>query len=167
MTLKRELSFKGKLDESSPTKQSYQGKISKSPMMQEKYGNASQYIQNTEEIILPLEFNDSDLDLQSILGKYFPRNSYFIPEYPGKDQNYYEAILCETQSAQIFHTKNREELGFTKLLIQKVMHLEDWDKASNPYVAKTLYSATCLIKNITIGTIRRHGKRYYLYKIAR
>lgn len=70
-----------------------------------------------EEIILPLEFNDSDLDLQNILGKYFPKGSYLIPEYPGKDQNYYKAILCETQSAQIFHTKNKEELGFTELLI--------------------------------------------------
>jgi hypothetical protein len=52
-----------------------------------------------KEIILPLEFNDSDLDLQNILGKYFSKGSYLIPEYPGKDQNYYEAILYETQSA--------------------------------------------------------------------
>jgi hypothetical protein len=80
------------------------------------------------------------------LGKYFPKDPYFIPEYPGKDQIYYEAILCETQSALIFHTRNGEELGFTKMLIQKVIHLEDWDRASNPYVAKTLYSATCLNK---------------------
>jgi hypothetical protein len=33
------------------------------------------------------------------------------------------------------------------MLIQKVIHLEDWDRASNPYVAKTLYSATCLNKS--------------------
>ena len=45
------------------------------------------------------------------MGKYFPQQ-YFIPEYPGKDQNYYETILCETYSAQIFHTRNGEELGF-------------------------------------------------------
>lgn len=147
MAPKRELSLKGRIDESSPSKISYQGKVvPKSPQMQEKYGNASPYIFNTEEIILPLEFNDSDLNLKSILGKYFPQQSFFIPEYPGKDQNYYEAILCETQSAQIFHTKNGEELGYTKLLIQKVIHLEDWDRSSNPYVAKTLYSATCLNK---------------------
>ena len=147
MAPKRELSFKGRNDESSPSKQSYQGKIvPKNPTAQNKYGNASQYVHNTEEIILPLEFNDSDLDLQKIMGKYFPKDCYLIPEYPGKDQNYYEAILCETQSALIFHTKNGEELGFTKLLIQKIIHLEDWDRTSNPYVVKTLYSATCLNK---------------------
>jgi len=39
-------------------------------MTQEKYKKTSQYILNTEEIILPLEFNDSDLDLQNILEKY-------------------------------------------------------------------------------------------------
>lgn len=163
MALKRDLSFKGRVDESSPVKQSYKGKIiPKTPMTQEKYGNASQYILNTEEIILPLEFNDSDLDLQNILGKYFPRDSYFISEYPGKDQNYYEAILCETQSALIFHTKNGEELGYTKLLIQKVIHLEDWDKTSNPYVAKTLYSATCLNKKYNYWDYQKAWERVLL-----
>ena len=162
MTLKRELSFKGRSDESSPSKQTYQGKISKSPMTPEKYGNASQYIQNSEEIILPLEFNDSDLDLQNILGKYFPKDSYFIPEYPGKDQNYYETILCETQSAQIFHNKNGGELGFTKLLIQKVIYLEEWDRSSNPYVAKTIYSATCLNKKYNYWDYQKAWERVLL-----
>nr|FAA01217.1 TPA: hypothetical protein [Sorghum bicolor] len=162
MALKRELSFKGRSDESSPSKQTYQGKISKSPMTPGKYGNASQYIQNSEEIILPLEFNDSDLDLQNILGKYFPKDSYFIPEYPGKDQNYYETILCETQSAQIFHNKNGGELGFTKLLIQKVIHLEEWDRSSNPYVAKTIYSATCLNKKYNYWDYQKAWERVLL-----
>ncbi|KAG2571061.1 hypothetical protein PVAP13_7KG038929 [Panicum virgatum] len=60
----------GRIDESSSVKQLYQGKIiPKNPMTQEKYKKTSQYILNTEEIILPLEFNDSDLDLQNILEK--------------------------------------------------------------------------------------------------
>jgi hypothetical protein len=63
MALKRELSFKERIDESSPSKQSYQGRIiPKSPMTQEKYKNASQYIQNTEEIILPLECDETCTD---------------------------------------------------------------------------------------------------------
>lgn len=144
MPPKRELSLKGKTDESSPSKQLYnQGKIvSKSPITDERGMNPSPYLLNTEEMVLPLEFIDSGLGLQDIMGKYFPKDSYYIPEYPGKDQNYYEAILCETQSASIFHKYNGNELGFTKLLIQKVIHLEEWDKSSNPYVVKTLYSTT-------------------------
>jgi len=91
-----------------------------------------------------------------------PKDSYFIPEYPGKDQNYYETILYETQSAQIFHNKNGEELGFTKLLIQKVIHMEEWDRSSNPYVAKTIYSATCLNKKYNYWDYQKAWERVLL-----
>jgi hypothetical protein len=168
MAPKRELSFKTKIEESSPSKQTYPGKNTpQTPVTHEKYGNVSPYILNTEEIVLPLEFNDSDLKPQNIMGKYFPRGSYLIPENPGKDQNYYEAILCETQSVQIFHNKNGDELGFTKMLIQKVIHLEEWDRSSNPYMVKTLYSATCLNKKYNYWDYQKAWEKVLLVQNRR
>uniref|UniRef100_I1PVM3 Peptidase A2 domain-containing protein n=1 Tax=Oryza glaberrima TaxID=4538 RepID=I1PVM3_ORYGL len=93
--------------------------IPRTPTVQEKYGNNSSYILNIEEVILPLEFGDSDLNIIKIMGKYFPQHQYFIPEYPGKDQNYYETILCETRSAQIFHTRNGDGIGIHKIIDPK------------------------------------------------
>nr|ABA98697.1 expressed protein [Oryza sativa Japonica Group] len=136
--------------------------IPRTPTVQEKYGNNSSYILNIEEVILPLEFGDSDLNIIKIMGKYFPQHQYFIPEYPGKDQNYYETILCETRSAQIFHTRNGDELGFTKLLIQKIISIDDWDKSSNPYVARTIYSTSCANKRYNYWDYQKAWERVLL-----
>lgn len=165
MAPKRDLSAQGRTTESSPNKHKYNelgNIIPRTPTVQEKYGNNSSYILNIEEVILPLEFGDSDLNIIKIMGKYFPQHQYFIPEYPGKDQNYYETILCETRSAQIFHTRNGDELGFTKLLIQKIISIDDWDKSSNPYVARTIYSTSCANKRYNYWDYQKAWERVLL-----
>lgn len=165
MAPKRDLSAQGRTTESSPNKHKYNelgNIIPRTPTVQEKYGNNSSYILNIEEVILPLEFGDSDLNIIKIMGKYFPQHQYFIPEYPGKDQNYYETILCETRSAQIFHTRNGDELGFTKLLIQKIISIDDWDKSSNPYVARTIYSTSCENKRYNYWDYQKAWERVLL-----
>jgi hypothetical protein len=77
MAPKRDLSAQGRTTESSPNKHKYNelgNIIPRTPTVREKYWNNSSYILNIEEVILPLEFGDSDLNIIKIMGKYFPQH---------------------------------------------------------------------------------------------
>ena len=62
MAPKREPYAKGKNIERAPDKQSGKDRLnimSKTPMAREKYGDMTPYIFKSDEVILPLEFEDS------------------------------------------------------------------------------------------------------------
>ncbi|KAK1291051.1 hypothetical protein QJS10_CPB18g00990 [Acorus calamus] len=49
----------------------------------------------------------------------------------GKNPDYYENILLETNSVRIVHhykNKSTLEISYSKLCIQKILSLKDWDK---------------------------------------
>lgn len=89
----------------------------------------------------------------------FPLDFHYVPHNTQKTHIYYEFLLVDTDSAEIFHNKDQDgKILFSKLKINKVIHPQEWD---NPYTKKNPFQEFLTHRPLPIMTILLHGLMYY------
>ncbi|CAL9021171.1 unnamed protein product, partial [Prunus brigantina] len=81
---------------------------------------------------------DGITDPITIVNKYFPPNSHFLPPSPYKNLSYYRDILVETKSVEIKPIKDREKPHIILYHSHQIISQEEF--SSHPYELKHLRS---------------------------
>lgn len=101
----------------------------------------TEYEFKTSVPLFSIEKYEVDKEIAELIKIYFPKDDhsgtgyhFYIPDMIGKNPDYYENILLETNSVRIVHhykNKSTLEISYSKLCIQKILSLKDWDKSPN------------------------------------
>ena len=85
----------------------------------------------------------SQAQIEPYLTKLFPKNFLWFPDDPRKTREFYEKILEDSNSALISHRMcetDPNKINFSKLKIQKILSLSDWQSPSALKAFVTPYS---------------------------
>ena len=97
----------------------------------------SLYIEKYIDHVIILQNSETNIDTTALVKRYLPDGYFHVPTMLGKTQRFYEKILIETGSAKIQYNfrraRNREEYAFFKIMLEKVITLEDWVHTQNPF----------------------------------